>query len=154
MLVGLLFLIPKQPLRFKDNVYSELPQVIERIVFSKKDFDALVLSARDGNRALSNSKKNERIEIGMWHDRLESHEISRLRACSMRHTRLSWPSKNADDGVQDFDRPRAQVHTSTHCLLAYDDVYPRDGACYRRCVLWWLAEIRGYVAVAPSLQHL
>ncbi len=52
-LAGLLFLIPKQPLRLKTNVYERLPRVIDRIVNSKKDPATLILSARDGNRAPS-----------------------------------------------------------------------------------------------------
>ncbi|QEG00729.1 hypothetical protein Mal15_48010 [Stieleria maiorica] len=129
-LAGLLFLIPKQPLRIKTNVYERLPTVIDRIVNSKKDPATLIVSARDGNRALSVSKRDQRIEIGLSHNLSESQEISEIRG----HFRTLGIEPTHDYETYDDHFDITTVHleyditdhapeTSKFCEFIFRDVY-------------------------------
>ena len=129
-LAGLLLLIPKQPLRIKTNVYARLPRVIDRIVKSKKDPATLIISARDGNRALSISKRDQRIEIGISHDLTESHEISEIRG----HFRTLGivPTQDYETYDDNFDITTVHMEydvtdcaskTSDLCVFIFRDVY-------------------------------
>ncbi len=129
-LAGLLFLIPKQPLRLKTNVYERLPRVIDRIVNSKKDPATLILSARDGNRALSVSKREQRITIGISHDLRESQEISEIR--NYFQTLGIVPTQDYETYDDHFDITTVHLEyditdhafkASDFCVFVFRDVY-------------------------------
>lgn len=132
-LAGLLFLIPKQPLRLKTNVYERLPRVIDRIVNSKKDPATLILSAQDGNRALSVSKRDQRIEIGISHDLSESQKISKIRDYFKTMGVVPTQDYETYDDHFDITTVHLQYDITDHaskaseiCVFIFSDVYSID----------------------------
>lgn len=50
--IGLVYLIPKQPLRISRDGYSRFEPLIKKVVSSSRDYPSLIVSARNGNEAL------------------------------------------------------------------------------------------------------
>jgi hypothetical protein len=50
--IGLIYLIPRQPLRVSRDGYSRLEPLIKKVVSSSRDHPSLIVSARNGNEAL------------------------------------------------------------------------------------------------------
>jgi hypothetical protein len=64
-LVGLYFLVPRQPERVALNGFANFEPCIRQVIESRRSFATVVISARDGNEAISIMSHEGDVEIGL-----------------------------------------------------------------------------------------
>ena len=94
VIVGLLYLIPTQPIRTTKAGYAKLTTLVPKVLKSKKRFASLIISARDGNKCVAVSRKNDEISIGITIDATDIDELNSVR---------EYFARNALDPASDYE---------------------------------------------------
>ena len=76
---GLVFLIPKQPLRIPSAAYERLPELVDRVLHSRKPYASMVMSSSEGQYAVLLSKRNERVEISLSSNQSRAADLNAIR---------------------------------------------------------------------------
>ncbi|MEW4452053.1 hypothetical protein AB1L30_05145 [Bremerella sp. JC817] len=66
--VGLLYLIPRQPLRVSHDGYARFEPLIAKLLRSSRDYPSLIISAREGHEALLISRGDSGFELSFSAD--------------------------------------------------------------------------------------
>lgn len=76
---GLLFLLPKQPIRIRAAVYDRIPGIVDRVLVSNKPYASLIISTRDGSYSILLYKRDGRVEISLSGSQHDSTHLTVIR---------------------------------------------------------------------------
>lgn len=127
-IVGLFNLIPKQPLRVARDGYTRFEPLIQKVLESRRDYSSLIVSAQQGSKALSVSRRQEEFLLGVSIDSSDPAIPSIVEFFLSRGVSPSSENVSHDDHFDistthlEFPLPQAADAAAETCTHVYRDI--------------------------------